>query len=165
MRPQDVAVLLKIISLNQPNWILTTLAAEIKLSISELSESLNRSRISSLIDYNKKLVNRSNLLEFLEHGIKYVFPQSPGTMVRGTPTAHSHPSMKKIFLSNIDYVWADKNGKVIGLEIEPFYVKQVDAVKIDEKYYKLLTLTDMLRVGKVREQKYAVSELKKVLKQ
>ena len=165
MRPQDVAVLLKIISLNQPNWILTTLAAEIKLSISELSESLNRSRISSLIDYNKKLVNRSNLLEFLEHGIKYVFPQSPGTMVRGTPTAHSHPSMKKIFLSNIDYVWADKNGKVIGLEIEPFYVKQVDAVKIDEKYYKLLTLTDMLRVGKIREQKYAVSELKKVLKQ
>ena len=165
MRPQDVAVLLKIISLNQPNWILTTLAAEIKLSISELSESLNRSRISSLIDYNKKLVNRSNLLEFLEHGIKYVFPQSPGTMVRGTPTAHSHPSMKKIFLSNIDYVWADKNGKVIGLDIEPFYVKQVDAVKIDEKYYKLLTLTDMLRVGKVREQKYAVSELKKVLKQ
>ena len=165
MRPQDVAVLLKIISLNQPNWILTRLAAEIKLSISELSESLNRSRISSLIDYNKKLVNRSNLLEFLEHGIKYVFPQSPGTMVRGTPTAHSHPSMKKIFLSNIDYVWADKNGKVIGLEIEPFYVKQVDAVKIDEKYYKLLTLTDMLRVGKIREQKYAVSELKKVLKQ
>lgn len=161
MRPQDIAILLKIISTNHTNWILTTLSSEIKISISEISESLNRSRISSLIDYNKKRVNRSNFLEFLEHGIKYVFPQSPGTIVRGTPTAHSHPSMKDIFISDIDFVWPDKKGKVMGLEIEPFYNRQAEGAQIDEKFYLLLSLTDMLRVGKVREQKYAIAELKK----
>lgn len=164
MRPQDVAILLKLISIDYPNWILTTLSAEVKISISEISESLNRSRISSLIDYNKKMVNRGNFLEFLEHGIKYVFPQSPGTMVRGTPTAHSHPSIKNKFLSQIDYVWPDKKGKIMGLEIEPFYAKQTEATYTDEKFYKLLSLTDMLRVGKVREQKYAIVELRKEFK-
>lgn len=164
MRPQDIAILLKLISIDNQNWILTTLSSEIKISISEISESLNRSRIASLIDHNKKMVNRGNFLEFLEHGIKFVFPQTPGTLVRGIPTAHSHPLMKNIFLSTIDYVWPDKNGSLIGLEIEPFYKKQTEAVLIDQKYYELLSLTDMLRVGKLREQKYAITELKKNFK-
>ncbi len=137
------------------------LATSLRISISEISESLNRSRIAGLIDYNKKKVNRQNLLEFLEHGVRYVFPQEPGAMVRGIPTAHSHPSMKKNFISDVDYVWPSNEGKVVGLMIEPFYPKQVEAVSEDETYYKLLSLVDVIRVGKVREVKYAVTELKK----
>ena len=53
----------------------------------------------------------------------------------------------------------------MGLAIEPFYTKQAEAAFIDEKYYKLLSLADMLRVGKIREQKYAITELKKEFKQ
>lgn len=161
MRPQDVAILLKVISKNSNNWQLMELATSLRISISEISESLNRSRIAGLIDYNKKKVNRQNLLEFLEHGVRYVFPQEPGAMVRGIPTAHSHPSMKKNFISDVDYVWPSNEGKVVGLMIEPFYPKQVEAVSEDETYYKLLSLVDVIRVGKVREVKYAVTELKK----
>ena len=161
MRPQDVAILLKIISKNSHNWQIVELANSLRISISEISESLNRSRIAGLIDYNKKKVNRQNLFEFLEHGVRYVFPQEPGAMVRGIPTAHSHSSMKKNFVSNVDYVWPASNGKAMGLMIEPFYPKQVEAVGEDEIYYKLLSLVDVIRVGKVREVKYAVTELKK----
>lgn len=161
MRPQDVAILLKVISLKNENWQLTQLANSLHISISEVSESLNRSRIASLIDYNKKKVNRQNLLEFLEHGVRYVFPQEPGAMVRGTPTAHSHSNMKKKFMSDMDYVWPDTKGTTMGLMIEPFYKKQSEAVKEDELYYKLLSLVDVIRVGKVREVKYAVNELRK----
>lgn len=161
MRPQDVAILLKIISMKGQHWQLVGLSNSLKISISEISESLNRSRLASLIDYNKKKVNRQNLLEFLEHGVRYVFPQQPGSMVRGIPTAHSHPIMKKNFISEIDYVWPDSKGKIIGLMIEPFYPKQVEAVTEDLVYYKLLSLVDVIRVGKVREIKYAVNELRK----
>lgn len=161
MRPQDVAILLKIVSMNTQHWQLAVLANSLRISISEISESLNRSRIAGLIDYNKKKINRQNLLEFLEHGVRYVFPQEPGSMVRGIPTAHSHSIMKKIFLSEIDYVWPDNKGSTMGLKIEPFYPKQVEAVKEDELYYKLLSLVDVIRVGKVREIKYAVNELRK----
>lgn len=160
MRPQDVAILLKIISLDRQNWQLVELSHSLKISISELSESLNRSRIASLIDHNKKMVHRQNFLEFLEHGVRYVFPQQPGSLTRGVPTAHSHPLMKKAFISEINYVWPDTKGEVTGLLIEPFYPKQVDAIKGDPEFYKSLALVDVIRVGKAREVKYAVNELR-----
>ncbi len=160
MRLQDVAILLKVISKNSEHWQLADMANSMRISISEISESLNRSRIAGLIDYSKKKVNRQNLMEFLEHGVRYVFPQELGSMVRGIPTAHSHQLMKKKFISDIDYVWPDQNGKIVGLKIEPFYPKQIEAVHDDKTYYKLLSLVDVIRVGKVREIKYAVSELR-----
>jgi hypothetical protein len=161
MRPQDVAILLKIVSIDSDQWQLAGLANSLHISISEISESLNRSRIANLIDYNKKKVSRQNLFEFLEHGVQYVFPQEPGSMVRGIPTAHSHPFMKKKFASEMDYVWPDNNGNIMGLLIEPFYPKQVEAIHEDELFYKLLSLADVIRVGKVREIKYAITELRK----
>lgn len=163
MRPQDVAILLKIVSIGSESWQLVGLANLLKISISEISESLNRSRLAGLIDYNKKKVNRQNLLEFLEHGVRYVFPEQPGSMVRGIPTAHSHPDMKKKFISEMNYVWPDNKGEAMGLMIEPFYKRQVEAVKEDKEYYRLLALVDVIRVGKVREIKYAVNELKKYI--
>lgn len=161
MRPQDVAILLKIVSINSENWQLARLANSLRISISEVSESLNRSKIAGLIDYNKKKISKQNLLEFLEHGVRYVFPQEPGALTRGIPTAHSHSYMKNVFNSEMDYVWPDTNGTTMGLMIEPFYTKQVEAVNEDELYYKLLSLVDVVRVGKVREIKYAINELRK----
>jgi hypothetical protein len=160
MRPQDVAVLLKIVSSNTVQWQQLELANFLHISISEIAESLNRSKIAGLIDYDKKRVNRQNLLEFLEHGVKYVFPQQPGAIVRGIPTAHSHPTMKKLFISEVDYVWPATKGSTMGQTIEPFYPKQVEAVLEDDLYYQLLGLVDVIRVGKVREVKYAVDKLR-----
>lgn len=163
MRPHDVAILLKIIAINDLHWQLVGLSHSIKISMSEISESLNRSRLANLVDYNKKTIHRQNLLEFLEHGVRYVFPQQPGSMVRGIPTAHSHPFMKNNFISDLNYVWPDSKGNVMGLAIEPFYPRQVEAVIEDQEYYKLLALVDIVRVGKVREIKFAVKELKKII--
>ena len=160
MRPQDVSILLKIISLGNQPWQMAGLSNELYISISEVSESLNRSQLAGLIDYNKKIINRRNLMEFLEFGVRYVFPQKPGSMVRGIATAHSHPLMKKKFVSEVNYVWPDNDGELIGLLIEPFYLKQVKAVKSDTLFYELLTLVDVIRVGKVREIEYAIKKLK-----
>lgn len=161
MRPQDVAILLKLIAIGDKGWLLTSLSHELYISISEISESLNRSRISKLIDFEKKKVSRNNLMEFLEHGVKYVFPQQPGTMVKGIPTAHSQKAIKDNFISDINYVWSDPKGEIMGLQIEPFYPKQVQAAKNDGVFYELMALLDIVRVGKIREVNYAVSQLKK----
>ncbi|MBN8694663.1 MAG: hypothetical protein J0L69_15825 [Bacteroidetes bacterium] len=161
MRPQDIAVLMKIVSLGNQPWQLSMLSNALAISISEISESLNRSRQAKFIDYEKKKINRQNLLEFLEHGIKYVFPQQPGSMVRGIATAHSHPFLKEKFISEMNYVWPDSKGEVIGLSIEPLYPRQIHAVKDNPDFYKLMALIDVIRVGKVREIKFAVEELKK----
>jgi hypothetical protein len=82
-------------------------------------------------------------------------------LVRRTPTAHSHPDMNKYFISEINYVWPDNKREVMGLTIEPFYKRQVKAVKEDKAFYRLIALVDVIRVGKVREVKHAIKELKK----
>lgn len=163
MRPQDIVILLKLISIEGKSLNISELSHSLFLSLSEVSQSLNRSQIANLIDYDKKNVFRQNLMEFIEHGAKYVFPSRPGSMIRGMPTAHSHPFMEKKINGDIPYVWPDNQGNEIGLELLPFYEKQTDAARQDEKLYKLLALVDVLRIGKVREIKLAVPELKKMI--
>ena len=163
MRPQDIVILLKIIAMDGHDWQLSTLSSSLHISISEISESLHRSRLAGLIDFSKKKVNRQNFIEFLEFGVKYVFPVELGTMAKGVMTAHSHPSIKDKFISDINYIWPSATGECRGLIVEPFYPRQVDAVADDEIFYKLLALVDILRVGRVREIKYAIAELRKIV--
>jgi hypothetical protein len=163
MRPQDVAVLLKIIAAGNGSWQNKDLSAALSLSASEISESLNRSQIARLIDGQKKKVFRQSLMEFLEHGLRYVFPAEPGSLTRGIPTAHAHPFMSNLFPSDEPYVWPESVGKVRGVAIEPLYEGATKAIRSDEDLYKLLALVDVIRVGKVRERKVAIEELKKTI--
>jgi hypothetical protein len=151
MRPQDIAVILKMISKGNEGWQNKDLANELHLSTSEVSESLNRSMIAGLIDPSKKRVFINSFLDFLVYGLRYVFPVQPGALVRGMDTAHSSPPMKKFFSAHEKYVWPDMEGKSRGQAIEPLYPGVPKAAKEDPKLYELLALTDVLRVGKVRE--------------
>ena len=66
MKSQDIAVLLFICAQDDGNWKVFDLASSLNISQSEISESLNRSKIARLIDKNKKVVFRNNLLEFIQ---------------------------------------------------------------------------------------------------
>ncbi len=163
MRPQDIAVLVKIIGSESKTWQAKDLAHELFISPSEISESLNRSYLAGLIDYNKKKVARQQLMEFLQHGLQYVFPQRPGTIMKGIPTAHSHPYMQKFFKSEAIYIWPDIHGSEVGMKIEPYYKRQTEAVKNDESLYLMLALSDVLRVGRTREIKVALEKLSQMI--
>jgi hypothetical protein len=165
MRPQDVAILLKIVALNQEDWQIQPVSTELGISLGEVSQSLSRSRIAGLIDFKKKRPNRSSITEFLLHGMKYVFPAAPGALTRGLATAHSHPFMKRHFHSDENYVWPDVHGEIVGQAIKPFYERQAEAARRDDRFYLLLALVDTIRVGRVREVKIASDELKRLLLQ
>jgi hypothetical protein len=163
MRPQDIVILLKIIAFGSKTWRLKDLAKELFISASEVSESLNRSYLAGLVDYDKKKVNRQSLMEFLQYGLPYVFPQQPGAMTNGMPTAHAHPFMRQYFQSDTIYVWPELHGKVRGLTIEPFYNKQAEAAKQDDTLYQLIALADVIRVGRRREINIAAEALSKMI--
>lgn len=162
MRPQDIPILLKIIAKGQGQWQNKDLSYELSLSSSEISESLNRSLIAGLINSEKKKVHRQSLLEFIEHGLRYTFPASPGSILNGFPTAHSHPFFQQYFDTSSIYVWPDVEGEERGQFIEPLFKNAVNASQTDENLYKMLALTDVFRVGKPREIKVARDELKKM---
>lgn len=161
MRPQDIVILLAIITFRKKDWLIKDLANSLYISQSEVSESLNRSQVAGLIDYNKRRVNRHALHEFIEFGLPYVFPVQPGVVVSGMPTAHSHPALKDKIISEQFYVWPEPGGPVRGFAVEPLYNKQVKAVKENNELYKLLAMVDVLRVGNRRETKFAKEILEK----
>jgi hypothetical protein len=161
MKPQDIVILLKIIALDSDQWQQIPLADSLKMSQSEVSQSVARSRYAGLLYDNGKKVMRDTLMNFLEYGLAIVFPVRPGSVVRGMPTAHSYEPLSSFINSDEPFVWPYSQGKVRGHGIVPLYPSVPKAVVEDEKLYQLLALSDALRVGKVREKNIAIEELKR----
>ncbi|MFH2202979.1 MAG: hypothetical protein ABIJ96_07685 [Elusimicrobiota bacterium] len=134
---------------------------EFEISQTEISFALERCLNSSLMDYSKKRVLRQPLLEFITHGLKYVFPAQPGPICRGIPTSHSTTPLSKCIVSseNNQYVWPHGDGKVRGQAIMPIYPTAPDAALKDPQLHEMLALVDALRVGRARERKIGREEL------
>jgi len=161
MSPQDIVVLLKIITYGDAPWFQLAMADELYISQSEISKSLARSKFAGLLDTSGKKVSRLALMEFLKHGIRHVFPVRPGALVRGICTAHSAPPLNNTIASDAYYVWPSASGDVRGQCIIPLYASIPKAAKSDIQLYELLALTDALRIGRARERNLAVGELEK----
>lgn len=159
MKPQDVVVLLKIIAQDTDTWQQLPLAYSLKMSQSEVSQSVARSKYAGLLDNSGKRVMRQAFSDFLQYGIAVVFPVKPGAIIRGIPTAHSAAPLNREINSSEDYVWPFSMGNVRGHGITPLYASVPQAALEDEQLYELLALTDALRVGKVREKNLAAQEL------
>ncbi|WP_299531827.1 hypothetical protein [Ulvibacterium sp.] len=164
MRPHDIVILLKIIAKGDEPWFNKDLANELHISQSEVSESLNRSKIARLVSGDKKDVFKLALLDFLTHGLRYVYPERPSSSVRGVPTSHSAPPLNKVIESKQDYVWPYALGSHRGFAIEPLHPNVPKACLEDPKLHELLALADALRVGRARERNLAFQELAKLFK-
>jgi len=161
MRPQDVVILLKIVLLGDTPWRYSDISASLTISQSEVAEALNRSKQARLVDASKRKVFRASFLEFLSYGLKYVFPAQPGSVVRGIPTAHSAKPLSELILSEEMYVWPSPVGNTRGQAVNPLYSNVIQAIRHDPQLYEMLALLDAVRVGRAREQKIAIEELRK----
>lgn len=159
MRPQDIAILLKIVAFGEAGWLGKDLAAALRISTSEVSESLQRSHFAGLIDSTKRVVRRQALLDFLVHGFRYVFPVQPGALVRGIPTGHSAAPLSTAIQSAEHFVWPHTAGTLRGQSIVPLYPNAPDAALVDPVLHELLALADALRIGRAREREAAIAEL------
>lgn len=164
MRPHDIPILLKIVCKRDKSWMMKDLANELRISASEISESLNRSVIAGLLSSDKKKVNRLALLDFLEHGLKYIYPQRPGALSRGIPTAHSAPPLNNHISGDENFVWAYAKGDSRGQIIEPLHPNIPEACMNDREFYEMMALVDSIRSGRARERNIAVEILETRLK-
>ena len=146
------------------------LEASTGVSKSEVNSSLKRSMSVGMAKLDRKTklpkANINALLEFIEHGIKYVFPASPSAMVRGIPTSIAAPVLegKLMTAGEYIYVWSDAMGKEMGQSVKPLYKTVPMAVKKDPRLYGFLALVDAIRLGAGRESAFAAKELEKRLK-
>jgi hypothetical protein len=123
--------------------------------------ALERLRISGLLASDKRKPNSASILEFLIHGLKYVFPAQLGTISRGIPTAHSGAKLSQKIVSDTNYVWASEEGTIKGIMVSPLYDSVPYAAIRDPKLHNLLALIDAIRIGRAREKNMAIKELEK----
>jgi hypothetical protein len=167
MQGQDIALLLKLAIQNEPRTQSKALAESLSISPSEVSKALKRCVDADLLYMSgtEKRVNRSALLEFLLHGLKYTFPPARGSMARGVPTAAAAEPLKSHFLEDKEppTVWPYRDGRVRGISLAPLYEGAPRAALRDPKFYSALALCDAIRSGRTRERNLAGKLLEKDL--
>lgn len=166
LRPQDVVVLLKLAAGGEHHgWLGKDLARALALSPSEVSESLARCRYCRLLapDPGSYRVHAPALVEFLLHGLPYVFAVHPGPQARGLATGPSAPPLSRTFGVEPGYVWPTAAGEVWGAAITPLYPGAVIAAQQDVRLHELLALVDALRLGRPRERRLAGQLLEEAL--
>lgn len=168
LRPLDIVILLKLSLCKGDRPPYLQLANELYLYPSEVYASIKRARASHFVQGPelKDRLNRSALLEFLLHGIRYAFPAEHGAMTRGVPTRYAAAPLKRHLEQGKEPppVWPYAEGKVRGYSYAPLHKNVPKAALADPQLYELLVLVDALRDGKARERDLAVKELSKRLR-
>ncbi len=161
LKPQDIVVLLKL-ALNAEKTSYADMAYALGMSASEVHSAIGRASESGLLNPTTRRPNRQALLEFLVHGLRYVFPAKRGGVTRGLPTGCAAPPLSAQFVGGEDLppVWPDPLGEVRGEELRPLYRSVPNAARKDPALYELLALVDAVRGGRARERGLAVEELR-----
>jgi hypothetical protein len=174
LRAQDVVVVLKLLASGFQPWTYAKLGDSLAMSPSHVLASVVRADGARLLDAaaiqpplgrkGRALLpepNRTNLKEFLIHGLKYAFPVERGGPTRGIPTAEAAPPLNQHFPQPFPHppVWPYAEGSVRGIEFSPLYKNVPKAAMRDPKLYELLALVDAIREGRAREREIAIREL------
>ena len=151
IKSHDLLILLYIAEYCENDFRVMNISQALKISQSEISESLNRSKIGKLIGQNKNIFRKS-LYELLIFAVKHIFPVTPGNIVRGVATSHSASPLSELIISGKEsYVWQYANGNDRGMSIKPLYKTVPEISEGLPKLMEILTLIDALRIGKARE--------------
>lgn len=153
--------MLKLVVWEDPEWSYPALAHELSMSASEVHAGVKRAVAAKLMDMHRKVPVKSNLLEFLIHGVKYAYPPDRGGMTRGIPTSYAAQPLRELIIQPDEPppVWPDSEGQVRGYEFSPLYSSVPHACKVDPALYELLALVDAIRDGRARERKIAIKEI------
>jgi hypothetical protein len=175
LKSQDVVVLLLLATSRQAGWTYASLAAALGMSASEVHAAARRAVAAALLfpigPRSKQgglfRPNTANLIEFILHGVRYVFAPKRGGIARGLPTAHAAPPLRDLIAETDDLppVWPFAEGVVRGEVVEPLYGSVVRAAQSNLDLYQNLALVDGIRIGGARVRKLAADLLTKRLKQ
>lgn len=162
LRPQDILVVLKLAVHEDEVWTYDGLGAELGLSASGVHAAVARARTCGFLDPHPI---RPALLEFLVHGLRYVFPPVIGRRRRGMPTGASAEPLVRYLASTQSsaLVWPDPHGQVRGESLVPLYKTVPMAASIDAELYALLGVVDAIRVGGARVREVAEDVLVEML--
>lgn len=168
LKPQDLAIALKLVALNGQWLPYASLADAMRLSRFEAHAAVQRlmaARLVAQIGGPPRPVMAA-LRPFVIFGAPYVYPAVRGEMTIGFPTAHGVAPLKDKIVATQEppLVWPHPEGTTRGLGLLPLYENLPMAAMDDPHLYELLALFDALRAGQARERELATSFLEERLR-
>jgi hypothetical protein len=168
LRPQDLVVLLRLALEHGPSPSYAALAAELGMTASEVHAAVERAVAAQLAFKDvsgKATVVLAALRAFIQHGARYCFPATRGSLTRGLPTGYAAAPLKDLIMPGTDPVpvWPHKHGTVRGVALYPLYPSVPEAALRHAELYEALALFDAIRSGNARERILALEMLEKRL--
>ena len=168
LRPQDLVVMLRLALERGSVPTYATLATELGMTASEVHGAVERAVAAQLAHKDtggKATVILAALRLFVQHGARYCFPATRGSMTRGMPTGYAAAPLKELIVPGTDPVpvWPHKNGTVRGIALYPLYPSVPEAASRNAALYELLVLFDAVRGGSARERGLAIDLMDKRL--
>lgn len=147
LRPFDVGVALHL--LLEPEDRYEPMARALVTSTSAVHRSVGRLRSAFLCHANGRSVDADALCEFLEHGIRYVFPPMCSDNGRGMATGSAHPDLTQVAHNGSArrLVWPAVRGDAQGETIVPLFASAPRVAAQDPRMYRLLAAVDLIRIG------------------
>lgn len=164
--PQDVLVMLKLAVSPPLEWSYDRLAYQLGMSPSMAYSAVKRSGQAGLYDPSRKRPRKEALLEFIIHGVKYVFPPDIGAMACGVPTAFVSPGMQASAPTDPAgeyYVWPYPHGEHRGVSLSPLYRSVPEIARHDAAMHTALGVLDSIRIGQESERELAGQLLSEML--
>lgn len=166
LKPQDLLVLLKVTAHGRQRWTYAALGEALSMSASEVHASVKRAVVSGLaVAAGRGAWSpvRPALLEFAQHGVRYVWPATLGPAKRGVPTSYGAPPLSDevVAAPGEAPVWAHPTGSTKGPTLSPLYRTAAQAALADPALHRMLALIDALRAGRARERSLAARLLKR----
>lgn len=165
LKPQDLLVLFKAAAHPGRKWTFAALGEALAMSASETHASVKRATVAGLAVAHGRgnwEPVRPALLEFARHGVRYVWPATPGPVKRGVPTSFGAPPLDAhiVAAGGEAPVWAHPAGAARGPSLSPLYRTAPEAALRDPALHRLLALLDALRAGRARERALAADLLR-----
>ncbi|BCL76513.1 hypothetical protein JHS3_22490 [Jeongeupia sp. HS-3] len=168
LKPQDLLVLLKVAAHPPRRWTYAALGEALAMSTSEVHACVKRAVACGLaVSQGREGWQpvRPALLEFVQHGVRYVWPATLGPVKRGVPTSiGTEPLASQLSVAPGEApVWAHPEGSAKGPTLSPLYRTAPQAALADPALHRLLALLDALRTGRARERALAADLMKATL--
>jgi hypothetical protein len=158
LRPQDVLLAFHLTGPHGPTQ--RAIGQALGISQAEVSLAIGRLQVAQLVVHGSRTVVMPNLIEFLVHGARYMFPPLVGGLKRGVPTAALVQPLKgKVGGATGSLVWPHAKGSQRAQSLEPIHKAAPDAALHDPRMYRLLALLDGIRIGGARMRQIAAEHL------
>lgn len=151
LQPHDVVIAL--LYHDTPGLTVDHVAKTLKLTPSDAASSLERLKLTGILSYdggNGLSVSPHALMEFLCHGIRYVFPATLGDNGRGLGTAYLRDVEEGENCSEAA-VWPAQDEGDYGRALQPLLTSFVDVVGRYPEVYNLLAAVDAIRLGRAED--------------